>query len=68
MKVINDNDIEEFSEIKKCRNELAHEIVNFITKGPTINPLPLFPKMINLLREKIGTHPIFLNREGVSSQ
>lgn len=49
MKVIDDNDIEEFNEIKKCRNELAHEIVNFITKGSTINPLPLFPKMINLL-------------------
>ena len=52
MKAIDDNDIEEFNEIKKCRNELAHEIVNFITKGSTINPLPLFPKMINLL-EKI---------------
>lgn len=49
MKVIDDNDIEEFNEIKKCRNELAHEIVNFITKGSTINPLPLFSKMINLL-------------------
>lgn len=49
MKVIDDNDIEEFNEIKKCRNELAHEIVNFITKGSNINPLPLFPKMINLL-------------------
>ena len=48
-KVIDDNDIEEFNEIKKCRNELAHEIVNFITKGSNINPLPLFPKMINLL-------------------
>lgn len=49
MKAIDDNDIEEFNEIKKCRNELAHEIVNFITRGSTINPLPLFPKMINLL-------------------
>lgn len=48
-KVIDDNDVEEFNEIKKCRNELAHEIVNFITKGSTINPLSLFPKMINLL-------------------
>jgi hypothetical protein len=49
MKAIDNNDIEEFNEIKKCRNELAHEIVNFITRGSTINPLPLFPKMINLL-------------------
>lgn len=48
-KVIDDNDIEEFNKIKKCRNELAHEIVNFITKGSNINPLPLFPKMINLI-------------------
>jgi len=48
-KVIDDNDIEEFSEIKKCRNELAHEIVNFITRGSTFNPLPLFPKIIDLL-------------------
>lgn len=49
MKIIDDNDIEAFNEIKKCRNQLAHEIVNFIAGGSSINPLPLFPKMINLL-------------------
>jgi hypothetical protein len=49
MDAINDKDIEDFEKIKKCRNEIAHEFVNFLSTGPTIDPLPLFPTMISLL-------------------
>jgi hypothetical protein len=49
MNAVNDKDIEEFEKIKQCRNELAHEFVNFLSTGPTIDPLPLFPTMIDLL-------------------
>ncbi len=49
MEAINDNDIEEFENIKKCRNEIAHEFVDFLSTGPKTDPLPLFPKMIALL-------------------
>jgi len=51
MNVIDDEDIEEFNKIKNCRNEIAHEIANFISKGPKIDPLPLFSKMIDLLHK-----------------
>lgn len=51
MNVIDDNDIETFNKVKDCRNELAHEIVNFISKGPKNNPLPLFSKMIDFLHK-----------------
>jgi len=54
MNIINDNDLEEFENIKKCRNEIAHEFVNYLATGPTVDPLPLFPKMIALL-SKIET-------------
>jgi hypothetical protein len=49
MEAIDDRDILEFNKIRDCRNELAHEIVNFISKGPKIDPLPLFSNMIDLL-------------------
>jgi hypothetical protein len=49
MDAINDKDIEEFEKIKRCRNEIAHEFVNFLSAGPTIDPLPLFPTMTALL-------------------
>ncbi len=49
MEAINENDIKQFDEIKDCRNELVHGIVSFITKGSNVNPIPLFPKMVNLL-------------------
>jgi hypothetical protein len=51
MNVIDDKDVEEFEGIKNCRNELAHEMTNFISKGPTCDPLPLFSKMIDLLQK-----------------
>ncbi len=49
MNVINEADIDNFNEIKNCRNELVHEIANFISKGPNIDPLPLFSKITDLL-------------------
>ena len=54
MHIINDNDLAEFENIKKCRNELAHEFSAFIFTGPKIDPLPLFPKILALL-SKIET-------------
>lgn len=51
MDVIDNDDIEEFDRIRNCRNEIAHEIANFISKGPNIDPLPLFPKMTDLLHK-----------------
>lgn len=51
MNAIDDNDIEKFNKIKNCRNELAHEIVNFISTGSKIDPLPLFGEMIDLLHK-----------------
>ncbi len=54
MNVINENDLMEFENIKKCRNEIAHEFVNFLFTGITVDPLTLFPKMTALL-SKIET-------------
>ena len=72
MNVIDDQDIEEFNKIKNCRNEIAHEIANFISKGPKIDPLPLFSNMIELLHKiekwwilnvEIPTNPDFDGQE-----
>ena len=49
MEAINDDDIKVFNEIKDCRNELVHEIVDYISKSPTIDPIPLFTKIVDLL-------------------
>ena len=49
MKAIDENDIKQFNEIKDCRNKLVHKIVNYITNKSSVNPVPLFPKMVNLL-------------------
>lgn len=46
---INQNDIDIFTEIKKCRNELAHELTNFITTGIKNDPTPNFELIIELL-------------------
>ena len=51
MNAINDEDINNYNEIKNYRNELAHEIPNFITKGSKIDPLPLFGKLVELLNK-----------------
>jgi len=49
MEAIDENDIKQFKIIKDCRNKLVHEIVDYITKESSVNPVPLFSKMINLL-------------------
>ena len=75
MDVINDEDIEQFTTIKNCRNNVAHDIVQFISKGLIVEPLPLFPKMIDLLEKiekwwilniEIPTNPDF-NRQEISA-
>lgn len=76
--VIDDKDIEIFNEIKNCRNELAHEIANFISKGIKNDPLPLFGHMTDLLYKiekwwivnvEIPTNPDFdgtgIDEEGI---
>ena len=49
--VIDDKDIEQFNKIKECRNELAHDIVNFISTGIKNDPMPLFNIMVDLLQK-----------------
>ena len=51
MNGIDDQDIELFNRIKECRNELAHEITEFISKGTKIDPIPLFSPMVDLLHK-----------------
>ena len=72
MEVIDNQDIEEFNEIKNCRNEIAHEMVNFISEDSKIDPLPLLPKIIELLSKiekwwilnvEIPTNPDFDGKE-----
>jgi len=52
MQVIDDHDLEKFEEVKVFRNELAHELCNFLSKGTSFNHLNLFNVMLELL-EKI---------------
>lgn len=72
MNVFDDDDIGEFNKIKNCRNEIAHEIADFISKSPKIDPLPLFSKMTDLLHKiekwwilnvEIPTNPDFNGQE-----
>ena len=69
---IDESDIERFNEIKACRNELAHEIANFISKGVKNDPLLLFGQMTELLYKiekwwivnvEIPTNPDFDGKE-----
>lgn len=46
---IKQKDIEIFTEIKACRNELAHELPNFITEGIKNDPTLNFKSIIELL-------------------
>jgi hypothetical protein len=68
MNAINDKDIEDFEKIKKCRNEIAHNFVNYLSTGTAVDPLPLFPSLISLqskmekwwiLNVEIPTNPDF---------
>lgn len=49
MNVIGNDDIEEFGNIKNTRNEIVHKMSSFISKSYTIDLLPLFSRIINLL-------------------
>ncbi|MGB8991642.1 MAG: hypothetical protein WCD80_06270, partial [Desulfobaccales bacterium] len=49
--VINSSDIEKFEYIKSCRNELAHELRDLITKGIKLQHLEAFGKLIALLNK-----------------
>jgi hypothetical protein len=49
--VIDRNDLESFEHIKKCRNELAHELTELINKGIELQHLDAFGKLINLLNK-----------------
>jgi len=44
MEAIDDNDIEELKNIKKYRNEIANEFVDFLSTMPKTNPAPLFQR------------------------
>jgi len=50
--VINQKDIDAFTRIKKCRNELAHELPKLITEGIKNDPVSNFKSILDLL-EKI---------------
>ena len=65
-------DINTFTEIKKCRNELAHELPLFITEGIKNDPTPNFQLIIDLLGKiekwwiynvEIPINPNFQNME-----
>ena len=51
MDAMHDSDVENFNKIKNCRNDIVHEIAQYISKGPNIDPLPLFYTMIDLLHK-----------------
>jgi len=51
MHAVDEQDIELFKKIRKCRNELAHEIATFISKETKIEPIPLFGPMVDLLHK-----------------
>ena len=72
MNVIHDSDVEEFNKIKNCRNDIVHEIAQYISKRPKIDPLPLFSTMMDLLHKiekwfifniEIPTNPDFDGQE-----
>lgn len=49
--VIDSNDLESFEHVKKCRNELAHELMNLITKGIELRYVEAFRDLIALLNK-----------------
>ena len=76
---IEKEDIELFSSVKKCRNELAHELPNFITTGIKNDPTPHFSTIISLISKiekwwianiEIPTNPDFdgseINKDEIS--
>jgi hypothetical protein len=51
MEVINDNDLERFEYIKRCRNTLTHEMLTFASSGVDFDVTEAFDEMIGLLRK-----------------
>jgi hypothetical protein len=49
--VINNFDLEKFEHVKTCRNELAHELKNLITKGIELRYVKAFRDLIALLNK-----------------
>lgn len=51
MDVIDDEDLERFEHIKRCRNTLAHEILTFASSGVDFDVAEAFAEMVELLRK-----------------
>ena len=51
MQVIDSHDIAKFEEIKNCRNKIVHEIQNYISQSPKIDPISQFHKIVELLNK-----------------
>lgn len=51
MEAIDDDDLETFEYVKRCRNILAHEMLKFTSEGVNFNVTEAFEKMISLLRK-----------------
>jgi len=48
---IDDEDLERFEHIKRCRNTLAHEMLTFASSGVDFDVAEAFEKMVGLLRK-----------------
>ena len=53
MQAIDQDDLESFEKIKRCRNSLTHEMLKFTCEGVEYDVEALFGEMVSLLR-KIG--------------
>ncbi len=51
MSAIDDDDMRAFEEVRRCRNELAHEMTQFITKGMKSDCMAQFGAMIALIKK-----------------
>jgi hypothetical protein len=51
MNAIDDNDLETFEHIKRCRNTLAHEMLSFASSGVDFDVAEAFGEMVDLLRK-----------------
>lgn len=51
MDAIDDNDLERFEHIKRCRNTLAHEMLTFASSGVDFDVTEAFNEMIGLLHK-----------------
>lgn len=51
MNAIEENDLERFEHIKKCRNTLAHEMLTFASSGVDFDVAEAFDAMVGLLRK-----------------